>query len=289
MRRRAVLLLAVAALGLAACGSAQEKAAPPTAAVKRIVPLNGDIAEIVYALGLGAQVVGVDSSALYPAEAAAKEPKIGYQRELAAEGILSLSPTIVIGTADAGPPEVIDQIKQAGIRTEILPVPTSVDDVPGRIKAVAAALDVTAKGDELAATVGKELAKAKASGSSSTRVAFLYVRGPTTAMLGGQGTRAAAMIAATGFVDAGATSGVKGYVPITAEALVAAKPDVLVLLDGGVESVGGIEGVLKLPGVAQTPAGASKRIVSLEDTFLLNMGPRTGTALTELVTKVNGG
>jgi iron complex transport system substrate-binding protein len=95
------------------------------------------------------------------------------------------------------------------------------------------------------------------------------------------------MIAATGAIDAGATSGVQGYKAITAEALAAAKPDVIVLLDAGLQSVGGIDGVLKLPGVAQTPAGAAKRIVSLEDTYLLNFGPRTGAALKDLAAKVS--
>ena len=87
----------------------------------KIVPLNGDLAEIVFALGLGDEVVGVDISATYPAEAAAK-PKIGYQRTLSAEGIIGLQPTIALGTDEAGPPEVIDQIEKAGVTVEILPI-----------------------------------------------------------------------------------------------------------------------------------------------------------------------
>ncbi|GIH10360.1 hypothetical protein Rhe02_84270 [Rhizocola hellebori] len=285
--KRVIALAAALLVAMTACGQAEAEPQAAPQAVQRIVPLTGDIAEIVWALGLGDQVVGVDTSALYPAQAAAKEPKIGYQRQLAAEGILSLQPTIVIGTPEAGPAEVITQIKQAGIRTEIVALPTTVDDVAQRIKTVAGLLGVSAEGDQLAAKVAKEIADAKGT-SSPTRVAFLYVRGAGTAMIGGTGTRASAMIAATGFVDAGATSGVQGYKTITAEALAAAKPDVLVLLDAGLESIGGVDGVLKLPGVAQTPAGAAKKIVSLEDTYLLNLGPRTGSALKDLRAKVSG-
>src|SRR5687768_9475908 len=54
--------------------------------VSRVIPLNGDVAEVVWALGLGEKVVATDTSATFPAEAAAK-PKIGYQRTLSAEGI----------------------------------------------------------------------------------------------------------------------------------------------------------------------------------------------------------
>src|SRR5262245_56941631 len=141
MRRRWLGAVVLAtALGVAACGgSSQEEtpaAADQTREAQRIVPLNGDLAEIVFALGLGAEVVGVDTSATYPAEAAAK-PKIGYQRQLAAEGILSLKPTIALGTAEAGPPEVIDQIRQAGVRVEIMETPTSVGAIPKRIQDVA--------------------------------------------------------------------------------------------------------------------------------------------------------
>ena len=65
-----------------------------------------------------------------------------------------------------------------------------------------------------------------------------------------------------------------------------AKPDVILLLDGGLQSVGGVDGVLKLPGVAQTPAGAARRIVSLDDQYLLGLGPRGGAALKDLIAKL---
>jgi iron complex transport system substrate-binding protein len=63
---------------------------------------------------------------------------------------------------------------------------------------------------------------------------------------------------------------------------------VLLLLSAGLASVGGEAGLLKLPGVAQTPAGANKRIVALDDQYLLGLGPRTGAALAELVTELHG-
>ena len=70
--------------------------------VERIIPVDGDLAEIVFALGLGDQVVATDLSATYPAEADAK-PETGYQRALSAEPILAFSPTVVLATSAAGP------------------------------------------------------------------------------------------------------------------------------------------------------------------------------------------
>jgi iron complex transport system substrate-binding protein len=298
MRRRifgaAVLATALVLTGCGGdgnnTGSANETPAAnqQTREPQRIVPLNGDLAEIVFALGLGAEVAGVDTSATYPAEAAAK-PKIGYQRQLSAEGILSLRPTIALGTAEAGPPEVIDQIRKAGVRVEILPTPTTVDAIPQRIRDVAEKLGVADVGRTIADRTRSELTAAKASiptGAAKPRVAFLYLRGATTAMLGGVGTRADAMITAAGATDAGTEAGVQGYKPITSEALVTAEPDVILLLDGGIQSVGGVDGVLKIPGVAQTPAGAARRVVSLDDQYLLGLGPRAGGALKDLIAKL---
>lgn len=297
MRSGRVMLVAlVAALAVAGCSEGGTGAAAPPAsstasrAPQRIVPLNGDIAEIVFALGLGGEVVGTDTSATFPAEAASK-PKIGYQRTLSAEGILSLTPTIAIGTPEAGPPEVLDQVRNAGVRVEIVPAPATLDAVPQRIRDVAGKVGAAEAGATLADKLSEEITAAKAAvpaGRPKPLVAFLYLR-TGTALIGGVGSRADTMITAAGAVDAGTEAGIKGFKPITPEALATAKPDVILVLDGGLKAVGGVGGLLAVPGVAQTPAGAARRIVSLDDQYLLGLGPRAGQALKELIGKLHSG
>lgn len=292
MRRRLVALLSTGLLALAGCGGAPSTAAgAPTAAASaagqaRIIPLTGDVAEIVFALGLKDQVVGVDLSAMSLQEARGKE-QIGYQRALAAEGILSLKPTVLIGTPEAGPPPVLDQLKAAGVPVELVPVGSTVTEVPAKIEQVARILGVEAKGAELAAKVKSEIetATARVKPETRPRVAFLYLRGQSkTYQLGGEGTRADAMIEAAGGVDAGSEAGVKDFKPITAESMVKAAPEIILVMRMGLDSVGGEEGLLRLPGVAQTPAGKNRRIVAVDDLELLGMGPRTGQALNTLIT-----
>jgi iron complex transport system substrate-binding protein len=252
--------------------------------VSRIIPLNGDIAEVVWALGLGEKVIATDTSATYP-EAARSLPKIGYQRQLSAEGILSLRPSVIIGNENAGPPAVIEQLRGAGVPVVILANTTTPDGALTKIRAIAGALGVVERGERLAAQTKAEIEAAQAlaaKASSTPRVAFLYVRGASTQQIGGRGTAADALIAAAGGVDAGARAGVEGFKPLTPEALVAAQPDVLLLLTAGLESVGGVDGLLALPGVAQTPAGKNRRIVHFDDQYLLGMGPRVGQALMDL-------
>ena len=254
--------------------------------VSRIVPLNGDIAETIFTLGLTSRVVGVDTSALYPKQTVDKLPKIGYQRTLSAEGILSLRPTVVIGSTEAGPPQVLEQIRAAGVTVLIIPEIVSLNAGPRKLRLLGRALGVPKRGERLAKQVEGQIATAKreaASTSARPRVAFLYVRGAPVQMIGGKNTRADTMIAAAGGRDAGSEIGIDGFRPITAESLVSAAPDVILVPTLGLQSVGGIEGLLRIPGVAQTPAGKNRRVIHYDDALLLGLGPRTGSALRQLV------
>jgi iron complex transport system substrate-binding protein len=252
--------------------------------VSRIIPLNGDLAEVVFALGLGANVVATDVSATYPAEAAAL-PKVGYQRTLSAEGILSFRPTVVIGNTDAGPPPVIAQLRAAGVPVVILDVEPSLRAPAQKIELVAEALGVPQRGADLAkettASIKAATKLAKQAKKDKPRAMFLYLRGASTQMIGGQGTGVDVMVRAANATDAAA--GLTGFVPVTAEAIVAGAPDVLIVTTSGLQSVGGIDGLLKIPGLAQTPAGATRTVLAYDDQLFLGGGPRTGAALEQFV------
>lgn len=166
-----IAVLAAATLGVlgissvALAGDARSVAAPPKLAVEnapvvpvtakdkdgksvvvkdvsRIVPLNGDVAEVIFALGLTKNVVGVDTSATYPAKAVAGLPKIGYQRTLSAEGILSLRPSVVVGSALAGPQTVIDQLRSAGVPVLLIPDFRGLDAGSRKLRTLGTALGV---------------------------------------------------------------------------------------------------------------------------------------------------
>ncbi len=252
--------------------------------ISRIVPLNGNVTETLFALGLGANVVAVDVSALYPPEVHAL-PKIGYQRDLSAEGVLSFDPTLIIGTDEAGPEDVLQQIRDAGVTTVILEAPKTPDQAATEIQAIANAVGLPAEGQALAAQVNDRLAEASELASTSAeepRVAFLYLRGEGTQMIAGANVAADGVITAAGGINVGAELGIDGYQPITPESLIEAAPDVILVMHGGLESVGGVDGLLDIPGIADTPAGMNEAFVAFDDLYLLGFGPRIGDSVYDL-------
>lgn len=75
-----------------------------------------------------------------------------------------------------------------------------------------------------------------------------------------------------------AVSGFSDFKPLTAEALVAANPDVILLFDSGLESLSGATGMMGVPGVAETQAGKNQAFISMDGQLLSGFGPRVGEA-----------
>ncbi|MNH85990.1 Hemin-binding periplasmic protein HmuT precursor [compost metagenome] len=85
---------------------------------QRWVSAGGALSEWVSALGGESKLVGVDTTSQHP-ESLKALPSIGYQRQLSAEGVLSLRPQILVGTEEMGPPPVLSQIRSAGVQVEL--------------------------------------------------------------------------------------------------------------------------------------------------------------------------
>lgn len=122
----------------------------------RIVTLSGAITEIVFALGAGSQVVGVDASSSYP-RAVNQLAKVSYHRRLSAEGVLSLAPTLIIATSEAGPPAAIEHLRSAGAELLIVPHEPTVESTLMKIERIASALDASEAGDTLITQIREQL------------------------------------------------------------------------------------------------------------------------------------
>ena len=248
----------------------------------RIVSLSGTTSEIICALGKQAQLVGVDVTSTYPA-ALEKLPKVGHSRNISAEGVLALTPTLVIGTTESLKPEVAAQLKSAGVAVQLFKQDYSVAGTKQLVKDVAAAFGASAQVPAVLRKLDADLAQARKP-AKAPKVLFIYARGAGTMMVAGTGTQAAKVIQLAGGQNA--VTDFADFKPLTAEALVAANPDVLLLFDSGLASLGGKAGLEKIPGIAQTTAGKTGRVVEMDGQLLTGFGPRLGLAVTELGQKL---
>jgi iron complex transport system substrate-binding protein len=283
--RRNILLKSASAAGWMSLGLeafAHERPAVSDSAM-RLISIGGALTEIIYLLKADTELVGVDTTSIYPT-AATRLPNVGYARSLSTEGILALRPTQLIATEDAGPPIALKQIIDAGIPLSILPSGHQLIDVIDRVRTIGRLVNKTDAARALVSrlllewnTTQKRVANSKL---NSTRVLFILSQNPNQLMVGGEKTSAAAMITYAGARNA--ISGFGGFKPLTPEAIISANPDVLLLTDQGMKAVGGISGVLRLPGIKQTRAGKEQKVLSLEAMYLLGFGPRMPLAVAEL-------
>lgn len=252
---------------------------------ERIVAVANGSAEIVYALGLGAALVGRDIASTFPG--AEQVPVVTSAHSLSAEQVLATRPTLVLIDARSGPQEALRQIRKAGVRMVQIPEAWTLAEMAPRIRAIGAALQTSAAAKSLI-EAERSAGAGLSSRATGVRVAFLYLRGSASVyLLGGEGSGADALVGALGATDVGAAAGLPAFTPLTSEALITAKPDVLLVMRKGLESVGGIDGLVALPGVAQTPAGEGRRVIAVDDEVLLAFGPRTGALLNALADAID--
>jgi iron complex transport system substrate-binding protein len=250
---------------------------------EKIVSVSGTTTEILCALGMGKNIIGTDVTSTYPASIQAL-PKVGHNRTLSVEGIVSLGPTTVVGIEKDFKPELKDQLEKAGIKVKLFKLDYSIQGSKTIINEVAAYFGKNSQASPILKTIDSDLTKIPKL-RSAKKVLFIYARGTGTMMVAGSNTSVEKMIEIAGAKNA--VSGFEDFKPLNAEALVAFNPDVILLFNSGLESLGGIEGLLKVQGVAQTNAGKNKKVLEMDGQLLAGFGPRVGKAAIELAEKLN--
>ena len=248
----------------------------------RIVVLGGTAAEIVAALGQQDRLVARDTTSTYP-ESLTALPDIGYLRALSPEGVLSVDPDMILAEAGAGPAEAVAVLQAAGLPYVTVPGDPGPDGIADKITVIGAALGQAPAAARLAAQVQADLAAARAAAAAiqpKKRVLFILSLQGGKVMAGGEGSAAASIIDLAGGINA--ATGFQGYKPMTDEAVLAAAPDAILMMDR--EGQGAVlpEEAAALPALAASPAVQTGAILRMDGLKLLGLGPRTGQAAAEL-------
>lgn len=255
-------------------------------APSRVLSIGGSVTEIVYALGEQDRLVARDTTSSFPAEAEAL-PDVGYMRELSPEGILSVDPQLIIAEASSGPQETIAVMQQAQI--PFITVPDGYDSaaVGAKIRAVADALGVGPRGEALANSIDAQLQALDTQTDAPKRVLFILSMQGGRILASGANTAADGIITLSGGINA--VTDFEGYKPLTDEAVTAANPDVIVMMDRSGDHATADNDLWGNPAISTTNAAQTQSIVRIDGLLLLGFGPRTPEAVSTLHHALYGG
>ena len=254
----------------------------------RLVSIGGSLTEIFYELGAEGTLVARDQTALYP-EAALTLPDVGYMRALAPEGVLSVNPSGLLVIEGSGPPAALEVLSHAGVDYQTVPEGYSAEGVVTKVRAVGVALGLEDKAEELAGKLETEFATLKTRTDAVTapkKVLFILSNQGGQIQASGTGTAANGIIALAGGENA--ITEYEGYRPLSEEAITAAAPDVILLMDRGGDHGATEADLLTHPAIALTPAAQNKAIYRMDGAYLLGFGPRTAAAANELADHLYG-
>ncbi|NLR96916.1 hemin ABC transporter substrate-binding protein [Rhizobium sp. P38BS-XIX] len=257
----------------------------------RLVSIGGDVTEIIYALGEEKRLIARDSTSLYPKEATTL-PDVGYMRALSPEGILAVNPTAIIAVDGSGPPEALAVLRNASLPFETVPQTYDRDGILKKIEVVGGLLGVPEKTKALEDKVAADLDaaindSAKRPEAERKRVLFVLSNQNGKILAAGTNTAADGIIKLSGAINA--INGFSGYKSLTDEAIIEAKPDVILIMDREGPLSMSNDDLLKQPAISLTPAASHKAVIRMDGLHLLGFGPRTASAIRELNASIYGG
>lgn len=285
-----ILLSAFLLFSLLSCASGEKKSIELTEEniPQRIITAGGTITEIVYTLGFGDKIIATDRTSTYPKKMQAL-PSIGYRNQIKSEGILSLSPNMLLVEEEYLSEDVVSQLKLMDLKVHFFIKPTNPEETKVLVMKLARLFEVPDKGEQINEDIRKDLNSLEAylleeDKEDSLTAAFVMARGPETLFVAGENTFAEEIFNLAGIKMA--ARGFEEFIPLTPESLVSMSPDYLVLFDSGLESLGGLDGLAAVNGVKETKAYKEKQVLSFDGHYLSGMGPRVGQVALELAKEV---
>jgi iron complex transport system substrate-binding protein len=253
---------------------------------QRWVSAGGALSEWISALGGESKLVGVDTTSQHP-ESLKALPSIGYQRQLSAEGILSLRPQILVGTEEMGPPPVLSQVRSAGVQVELFSAQPDLSTLQGNLQRLGKLLGADDQASHLFQTYQQQLDQQRIRVTraqlkeKSPGVLLLLGHAGGKPLIAGKDTAADWLLQQAGGHNLATHT---GYKPFSVESLVSLDPDVLVFADRALTGDAARAALFKEnPILSSTRAAKDGRVMELDPTLLVGgLGPRLPAALKKL-------
>ncbi|MFA0569661.1 heme/hemin ABC transporter substrate-binding protein [Vibrio gallaecicus] len=249
--------------------SAVNTASANDLANQRIISAGSAVTELIIALDATDKLVAVDVTSRFPESNAL--PKIGYHRQLSAEGLIALQPTVIIGSDEMGPDSAVSQLKSANVDVQIVNTEASIDGLLDRIDQIANLTGSQNKAQAVKKNVAEQvnaLESNQVTKKDAKTVLFLLLHEGRPANVAGKETTPNAIIELAGGINPAST--LTSFKPLSMESMVEMQPDVILVSGRSYKKMGGADAILKsLPMLAATPAGMNKQIITVDGSALV--------------------
>lgn len=243
----------------------------------KLVIAGGSLTEIVYDLKEEEKLIAVDVTSNYPLDAKSL-PSIGYVRALSTEGLLSLSPSLILGENDMGPPLVLDQLKLVGVDIRIIPEDHSVGGIIDKVNCVSKILGTGSnkknrlkeKLDENINLLKKSQKKIFSKDTSVMLILNLQGTSPIVAGVATSGDGFIKLLGAKNVMD-----DFEGWKPVSTESILEKNPDFIIVTKRGMSSFTDEKAFGQHPSLRLTDAAKEQNILAIDGMSMLGFGPRT--------------
>lgn len=251
---------------------------PPT----QIASLSAGHTEVLYAIGAGAQVSAIDNTSNCPVEAATIEATVDAFNP-SVEAITALEPDLIILFYDPG--DLVTGLEAAGATVLMMTTPANIADVYGQIVLLGQATGHQSEAEALTTDMRSAIDDIVA-GNQGEIAPSVYHELDNTYFSVGPGSFIGDLYETLGAKNIADATG-EPYPQLSAEAIIDANPDVIILADEGVGE--DADTVAARPGWDAIGAVRNDRVYGIDPDVISRPGPRIVDALQELSDDLYGG
>jgi iron complex transport system substrate-binding protein len=287
-----VLLILAAAAATAGCRSRVADRAPAAkmvdeagrqvglrrAPAARVVSLAPNITEILFALGAGATVVGVDRYSDQPAAEVTRVAQVGSNYEPSLERIVGLTPDVVFTSLSANRRETVDALERLGVPVFVTDT-RGIADLDRTIRNVGLAVGRQPAAEAEIARLHRTFEAVTRTVAGRPRPRTLVVVWDDPLYVAGRGTFLHDLVELAGGHNIAADAA--GFAKYPLERVLRAEPEVLILPTHDL-AVAGPRNVGYWSRWPALPAVRTRRVHAVEDSLISRPGPRLGDGAAQL-------
>ncbi len=247
-------------------------------APSRIISLAPSVTEILFALGLDEEIVGVTTACDFPARALEK-PSVGGSISPDLEIMLRLKPDLILGIKGLQRPGLTDELDRLGLPI-YLTNPSSLDLTLRDIRLIGQMVDRIQEAEALAQDIESHMEEIQVRVHGYPRTKILYVLWNDPLMTVTRSSFIGEMIEIAGGENI-ASEGLKGYIQIGMERVLAQDPEVVIFASEMGEGTAMLERQ-RWSRWKQLTAVKDQRLHILNSDLLHRPGPRLGDAIESL-------